>query len=150
MVSGFQREKQQRLNEVDATVILRLSQMKHVKPDGTFIPMKDTLVFDTTMLTYLGKRVSQLNVEANEERERHRKNRRHLYRMVQDVRFMEERLKKSKEEIIEAQYHKFGQLVKLEDLEAALLRRYIYEMRMNADEIKKDFLGLIRSIKVME
>lgn len=68
--------------------------------------------------------------------------------MVVDVRYMRERLKTLKEQIEEAQYRKFGCVVDMTELEQALLKRFIWDLRSSADEIRAEFHGLIRSIQV--
>lgn len=78
----------------------------------------------------------------------HRKNRTHLHRMVVDVRYMRDKLKALREQIEEAQYRKFGCIVDTTELEQALLKRFIWDMRSSADEIRAEFQGLIKSIQV--
>lgn len=89
----FRREKQQRLNKVDTVVILRLSQLQHVKvppapepgADGAapeagppppqapqFELIKNTLVFNTAVLADLDRRKQQLDEEAKTQRAKHK------------------------------------------------------------------------------
>lgn len=74
----------------------------------------------------------------------------HLHRMKVDVRFMRDRLKSLREQIEEAQYRKFGCVVDMTELEQALLKRFIWDLRSSADEIRAEFYDLISSMQVRE
>ncbi|XP_052120102.1 cilia- and flagella-associated protein 44 [Frankliniella occidentalis] len=152
----FRREKQQKLNEVETLVVLKLSQLQHSKAGAQTKPnakmphfelLKNTLVFNTAVLADLDRRKQQLDDEAKAQRAKHKKNRTHLHRMVVDVRFMRDRLKSLREQIEEAQYRKFGCVVDMTELEQALLKRFIWDLRSSADEIRNEFLGLIDTIR---
>ncbi|KAJ1526885.1 hypothetical protein ONE63_008440 [Megalurothrips usitatus] len=67
--------------------------------------------------------------------------------MVIDVRFMRARLRALRDQIEEAQYRKFGCVVDVAELEQALLKRFIWDLRSSADEIRSEFHSLIDSIQ---
>ncbi|KAK3913166.1 Cilia- and flagella-associated protein 44 [Frankliniella fusca] len=166
-LADFRQEKQKRLNQVETLVVLKLSQLQHSKAPAptpavggggnakssgaTQLPqfelLKNTLVFNTAVLADLDRRKQQLDDEAKAQRAKHKKNRTHLHRMVVDVRFMRERLRSLREQIVEAQYRKFGCVVDMTELEQALLKRFIWDLRSSADEIRTEFLDLIDKIR---
>lgn len=67
--------------------------------------------------------------------------------MVVDVRYMRDKLKALREQIEEAQYRKFGCIVDTTELEQALLKRFIWDLRSSADQIRAEFQELIKSIQ---
>ncbi|XP_049940843.1 cilia- and flagella-associated protein 44-like [Schistocerca serialis cubense] len=68
----FQREKQRRLNEVEATVILRLNQLQYFNDlRAPFQKLDDKLLFLNLTLKKLYNRVGELRMETLEQKERH-------------------------------------------------------------------------------
>lgn len=68
----LQREKQQKLNEVDKTIITRLHQFQCVTEDYRKPNIWDTLLFNKTTLTRLYKRVGQLQLETLQQKAKHK------------------------------------------------------------------------------
>jgi hypothetical protein len=85
---GFQREKQEKLNEVRCTVVMHLDQLQHLTPNNKTSNIMETLVFSKTRLSKLYKRVEELQVETEQQVKRHRLNLKHYARMETDCEYM--------------------------------------------------------------
>lgn len=69
----FQRNKQQRLNEVMCVAILKLNQFQNLIDDDTCInSVPDSLLFSQSSLTKLYKRVGQLQLETLKQKATHK------------------------------------------------------------------------------
>lgn len=71
-LESYQRLKQQKLNTVVCTAVLRLDQLQHLMEDGAPASIKDCLIFSKTKLTNLYKRVGQLQTETLQQKAKHR------------------------------------------------------------------------------
>ncbi|XP_068632653.1 cilia- and flagella-associated protein 44 [Battus philenor] len=87
----FMMEKQSCMNEVDEVVILRYDQLRASAIRGCTGPegLSNTVVFPMKMLTKLRQRVLELQDEIKQQKQRHKVNRTHLFRMNIDLKAME-------------------------------------------------------------
>ena len=70
---AFQLKKQQRLNELDQVVVLRLHQLLHRGPEGSPpSPLTPCLVFPASALLRLNQRIGELSVEKQQEKRKYR------------------------------------------------------------------------------
>ena len=70
---AFQLKKQQRLNELDQVVVLRLHQLLHHGPGGSPpSPLTPCIVFPASALLRLNQRIGELSVEKQQEKKKYR------------------------------------------------------------------------------
>lgn len=69
---GFQREKQQKLNQVLCTVVLKLHQMQHIASKDQVHKIKDSIIFSKSTLSKLYKRVNELRMETLQQKAKHK------------------------------------------------------------------------------
>lgn len=67
----FQREKQKKLNTVITTAVLKLHQLEHLISESETAKITDCLIFSKKTLSKLYKRVSELEMEINEQKAKH-------------------------------------------------------------------------------
>ncbi|PSN52097.1 hypothetical protein C0J52_03892 [Blattella germanica] len=145
----LQREKQQRLNEVKCLVLLKLDKIHSFREDSDRLEdMSKTLVFSRETLKKLYARVGELDKETQEQMEIHMKNRKHLHRLKLDCQYMVERIRLLKEDINECMFRKFNGRIDLDELEEAILRRLVAEMRSSLKTIKEYYEKVIQEMKV--
>jgi cilia- and flagella-associated protein 44 len=87
-----------------------------------------------------------LALETLETKRKHRVNVNHLARMNTDIKFMEQQIVDLKEEINGTMMKKFGRIVDLDELEETILRRMVYEMRANVNDVKKEYAHKISAV----
>ncbi|XP_026479521.1 cilia- and flagella-associated protein 44-like [Ctenocephalides felis] len=138
-LAAYQRLKQQKLNDVQTTVVLRLHQIQNLSSDGSLDSFEDSLVFSRGAIGSLFTRVGELKHETELQKEKHKKNQRHLWRMNQDCLVMEERIRKLRESIAEVMYRKFNQIIDLDQLEEAILKKLVHDLRFRMADVQKSY-----------
>ncbi|RZC43160.1 thyroid receptor-interacting protein 11 [Asbolus verrucosus] len=119
----YQREKQEKLNEVRCTVVLKLDQLQHLTTEDKTSKIMDTLLFSKARLSKLYKRTEELQVETEQQLNRHKRNVKHLTRMKTDCEYMASTVKKLQETILVNMQIKFGKVVDIIEIEEAMLKR---------------------------
>ena len=72
-LQAFQLKKQQRMNELDQVVVLKLHQFFYCQSGGRPpINVSPCLVFSAPMMTHLTKRIGELVSEKHKEKKRYR------------------------------------------------------------------------------
>ncbi|XP_023287600.1 uncharacterized protein LOC105700070 isoform X2 [Orussus abietinus] len=146
-LEAYMREKQQKLNDIDMTVILKFHQLQHFIDSEKLADINNCVLFDKTKLNDLYSRVGELERETEEQKAKHKKNRHHLHRMKVDCKHMEEVIKKLKSNIKEEMIRKFGQELSLSTLYEAVLQRMIYETKVNLNSMMKSYDDQIKCVK---
>ncbi|KAH8410145.1 hypothetical protein KR009_006835, partial [Drosophila setifemur] len=140
----FRRNRQQEVNKVNLSVILRMDQLQHFYEGDDYRDISKAVLFDANMLVDLRRRADQLSEETLATRRWHRINFIHLRRMNTDIKFMRFEITRLEEEIRQAMMKKFGIIVNLDELEEEVLRRYIFDLETDAQEelnaLEKEFL----------
>ncbi|XP_073677561.1 cilia- and flagella-associated protein 44 [Garra rufa] len=128
------REKQQKLNEVDVVVPLRLHQIEYV--NNGLLPGKldSALVLNTADLQRLQKRIEELQQEKIEQRELYKHAKQQHVQLRHDLKDMEGRIKGSEARCEQLMLKKFGKLVDLEVLQTLSGNRRVEEMRQEIRE----------------
>ncbi|KAI2652935.1 Cilia- and flagella-associated protein 44 [Labeo rohita] len=128
------REKQQKLNEVDVVVPLRLHQIEYV--NNGLLPGKldSALVLNTADLQRLQKRIEELQQEKIEQRELYKHAKQQHVQLRHDLKDMEARIKGSETRCEQLMLKKFGKLVDLEVLQTLSGNRRVEEMRQEIRE----------------
>ncbi|XP_045494848.1 cilia- and flagella-associated protein 44 [Colias croceus] len=126
----FMMEKQSCMNEVDQVVILRYDQIRAsalrgcTGPDG----LSQTVVFPEQLLARLRKRVLELHDEIKQQKQRHKVNKTHLFRMNIDLREMEAQAEELRAKMRDVLTRKLGKPRRvdrtLDDLLRQMARRH--------------------------
>lgn len=133
------REKQRNLNEIETVVVLRLNQIQNFKCESEIEKISDSIVFSSTKLTSLYKRVGELEKETQMEKQKHEKNRQHLTRMKVDINHMKEVIVNLTKQINETIIRKLGMKVDIDDIEETLLKKLVAEMHGTVLDLEKSF-----------
>ncbi|XP_077051647.1 cilia- and flagella-associated protein 44 [Siphateles boraxobius] len=128
------REKQQRLNEVDVVVPLRLHQIEYVNNGLLPAKLDSALVLNTADLQRLQKRIKELQEEKTEQRELYKQAKQQHVQLRHDLKEMEARTKESEIRCEQLMLMKFGKLVELEVLQTLSGNRKVEEMRQDVRE----------------
>lgn len=138
------------LNDIETVVILKMDQIQFFKDSKELGHIEDTLLFSNANVTKLYARIGELALETLEVKRKHRVNVVHLSRMKADIKFMDQRILELKEEINSAMMKKFGRIIDLDELEEAILRRFVFEMSTNKEDVKQEYVRKISEVKVSE
>ncbi|XP_062841766.1 cilia- and flagella-associated protein 44 isoform X2 [Trichomycterus rosablanca] len=125
----FNREKQQKLNELDVVVPLRLHQIEYLNNGLVPAKMGAALVLNMASLNRLGERIKELQQEKNEQRELYKQSRQQHVQLSNDLTNMEARIQELDERCKQLMVMKFGKLVDLESLQTLSGSRTLEEMR---------------------
>ncbi|XP_067282839.1 cilia- and flagella-associated protein 44 isoform X3 [Pseudorasbora parva] len=128
------REKQQRLNEIDVVVPLRLHQIEYVNDGLSLGKLDSALVLNTADLQHLQKRIEELQEEKTEQREHYKHAKHQHVQLRHDLKDMEARIKESEDRCEQLMLMKFGKLVELEVLQTLSGNRKVEEMRQEVRE----------------
>ncbi|KAM6977661.1 cilia- and flagella-associated protein 44 [Aplochiton taeniatus] len=128
----FNREKQQKLNELDVVVPLRLHQIEFVS-GGKVPPCLDpALVLNKASLGALQERIKELQVEKSHQRDLYRQARQQHVQLIHDRRDMEAKIQALESRCEQLMLMKFGKLVDLEALQTLSGNRTLEEMRQDS------------------
>ncbi|KAG7487289.1 hypothetical protein MATL_G00021590 [Megalops atlanticus] len=127
----FDREKQQKLNELDVIVPLRLHQIEFLSNGVLPSDLSDALVMNTTMLKALQARIRQLQIEKHEQGDLYRQARQRHIQLIHDHKDMEARIHELEERCEEMMLAKFGRLVDLEVLQTLSGNSQLEELKQD-------------------
>ncbi|XP_034669320.1 cilia- and flagella-associated protein 44 [Drosophila subobscura] len=130
----FRRQRQQEINKVKLSAILRMDQLQHFYEGDDYRDLSKAILFDANMLLDLRRRADKLNEETLATRRWHRINIVHLRRMNTDIKFMRYEITRLEEEIKQAMMKKFGLIIQLDELEEEVLRRYVFDLETTAEQ----------------
>ncbi|XP_025949780.2 cilia- and flagella-associated protein 44 isoform X3 [Dromaius novaehollandiae] len=133
-LEAFQREKQQRLNELHVVVPLKLHQVEYLVNGGIPSDFSQALVFTNQSLEYLQKRIVDLQNENIMQREIFKKARQQHKQLVQDKKEMETKIQRLEEKCNQLMMTKFGRLVDLEALQAHSVNTRLEELKVQMME----------------
>nr|XP_048673682.1 cilia- and flagella-associated protein 44 isoform X2 [Caretta caretta] len=144
-LEAFQREKQQRLNELHVVVPLKLHQVEYVVNGELPTDLSQTLVFTNQSLEYLQQRIMVLQHEKLEQRELYKQARQQHKELIRDRREIEIRIQRLEENCNQLMLMKFGRVVDLEALQTLSVNTNLEELKikmmekehMQAQELKK-------------
>lgn len=144
---AFQNVKQKALNEIDTLVILKMSQMQYFVNHQQFLAIEDTILFNNDSVNSLYARVAEIELETQRARQQHRINVMHLSRMKTDCKYMEKLLSDMDEQYDIEMMKKFGMRVDLDELEEGILRRMVFDIRANVEEMQKEYDKKARDLR---
>ncbi|XP_028405556.1 cilia- and flagella-associated protein 44-like [Dendronephthya gigantea] len=144
-LEAFQREKQQKLNELDVVVTLKLHQIQYIVNNTMPQDLSTCLVFISSDQERLQKRIKELEQEKAEQKKLFRDNRQMHVQLKRDKKAREAEISELEEKVKNMQMLKFGRLVDLERLENVTVNRTAEELKerlrqqelQNANELAK-------------
>ncbi|KAJ8413173.1 hypothetical protein AAFF_G00091690 [Aldrovandia affinis] len=128
----FDREKQQKLNELDVVIPLRLHQIEFLNNGVLPSDLSDALVLNTKTLLSLQDRIRQLLVERSEQGELYRQARHRHFQLIHDRKDMETRIHELEERCGAMMMAKFGRLVDLEALQTLSGNRVVEDLKQDS------------------
>ncbi|XP_041693955.1 cilia- and flagella-associated protein 44 isoform X1 [Coregonus clupeaformis] len=128
----FNREKQQKLNELDVVVPLRLHQIEFMSNGVVPCSLAPALVLNTVALGGLQERIKELQVEKSEQRDLYRQARQQHVQLIHDRNDMEAKIQSLEARCEQLMLMKFGKVVDLEALQTLSGNRNLEEMRQES------------------
>ncbi|XP_074157296.1 LOW QUALITY PROTEIN: cilia- and flagella-associated protein 44 [Sminthopsis crassicaudata] len=135
-LEAYQREKQQRLNELLVVIPLKLHQIECVEFGEIPQDLSNALVFSNTALQRLQERIVQLQEENIEQQELNRDCRERRKKLIFEKREMAKKIKKMKEMVTQLMIDKFGKEIDLEALQTLSVNKKLEELRIK--KMKKE------------
>uniref|UniRef100_A0A8D2LTQ5 Cilia- and flagella-associated protein 44 n=1 Tax=Varanus komodoensis TaxID=61221 RepID=A0A8D2LTQ5_VARKO len=133
-LEAYQREKQQRLNELHVVVPLKLHQVEYIS-NGEIPPdLSQALVFTNQSLVNLQDRIMALQQEKQEQRELYKAAREQHKQLIRDRREMVIKIDRLEEKCNELMMMKFGRIVDLEALQTLSVNTNLEELKMKMME----------------
>ncbi|KAI1891221.1 hypothetical protein AGOR_G00141550 [Albula goreensis] len=128
----FDREKQQKLNELDVVVPVRLHQIEFLNNGVLPSDLSQALVLNTQTVLSLQDRIRQLLVEKHQQGELYRHARQRHIQLAHDRKDMETRIHELEERCVTMMLDKFGRLVDLEALQTLSGNRVVEELKQDS------------------
>ncbi|XP_078590601.1 cilia- and flagella-associated protein 44-like isoform X5 [Branchiostoma floridae x Branchiostoma japonicum] len=137
-LEAFQLEKQQKLNELDVVVPLRLHQVEHMYNGIVPNDLSPCLVFTSSAMGNLQHRIKELQQEKKVQKNRYKEYRQQHVQLLKDRKEMEAIIAELEEKCHTMMMLKFGRVVDLERLESLRVNRNIEELKekLRANELK--------------
>ncbi|XP_075857541.1 cilia- and flagella-associated protein 44 isoform X2 [Microcebus murinus] len=143
-LEAYQREKQQRLNELLVVIPLKLHQIEYVVLGEIPSDLSGTLVFSNQSLGRLQERIVQLHEENCKQQKLNREWRERRKLLVREKREMAKTINKMEDTVRQLMVSKFGRVVDLEALQTLSVNTTLEELKIrklrkelsNAKEIK--------------
>ncbi|KAF3702324.1 Cilia- and flagella-associated protein 44 [Channa argus] len=115
------KEKQQKMNELDVVVPLRLHQIEFVTGGSVPSDLSLALVLDRLELNRLRERIKQLQVEKIQQRELYFQARQQHIRLIHDRKEMNAKIQMLEKQCEELMMMKYGRLEKVEEARQAMM-----------------------------
>ncbi|KAI9145545.1 hypothetical protein BKA69DRAFT_442216 [Paraphysoderma sedebokerense] len=133
-IQEFQTQKQQKLNEINATIPMRLHQIQYFENDALPSDMSQALVFVNDGLDRLGNRIAELEQENVDIQREHKEMKKIHVGLRKSKREKQSKLAELEERSNEVQILKFGQIIDLEKLERIGVNKTANELRSKLQE----------------
>ncbi|XP_022324096.2 cilia- and flagella-associated protein 44-like isoform X1 [Crassostrea virginica] len=128
-LEAFQLEKQQKLNELDVVVTLKLHQIQYMINGILPQDLSQTLVFESHGVTRLQHRIKELEHEKHMQKKHMKESRRKHVQLIKDRKVFDSKISEMEERTNEMMIAKFGRIVDLEKLETITVNRQIEELK---------------------
>ncbi|KAM5281126.1 cilia- and flagella-associated protein 44 [Ctenodactylus gundi] len=143
-LEAYQREKQQRLNELLVVIPLKLHQIEYMVLGEIPSDLSGALVFSNHSLGRLQERIMELHEQNARQQKLNKECRERRKRLVQEKREMAKNIQKMEEKVRELMISKFGRVINLEALQTLSVNTTLEELKikklrkelMNAKEMK--------------
>ncbi|XP_078415672.1 cilia- and flagella-associated protein 44 [Cetorhinus maximus] len=132
-LEALQREKQQKLNELYVVVPLKLHQVEYIVNGDMPNDLVLGLVFTNPALMLLQKRIKELQVEKDEQRELFKHARQKHVQLLRDKAGMEAEITELEETCYQEMIRKFGRVVDLEALQTLSVNMTLEELKEKID-----------------
>ncbi|XP_040195062.1 cilia- and flagella-associated protein 44 [Rana temporaria] len=151
-LEAFQREKQQKLNELHVVVPLKLHQVDYMINGEIPSDLSQALVFTNHSLESLQHRIKELHLEKVEKRELYKQAREQHKQLIRERREMEGKIEGLEEKCRQQMMMKFGRLVDLEALQTLSVNITLEELKMKSSQRRKEMDQEIAEweVKIME
>lgn len=136
------------MNDIDTFLVLRQDQLQYFKDESEFGDISRTLLFERRNLMRLYARVGELSSETAEIKRKHRVNIVLLSRLKTDCHYLDQLEAQLKDNIKDAMVKKFGMPINLDELQEALLKRLLFEIRLNVGDVEREFRQKISEHKM--
>ncbi|KAL5020106.1 hypothetical protein ScPMuIL_002998 [Solemya velum] len=128
-LEAFQLEKQQKLNELDVVVTLKLHQIQYMINGILPQDLSQTLVFQSNGAIRLQQRIKELEHEKSSQKKHMKESRKKHVQLIKDRKVFEEKVETMEKACNELMIGKFGRIVDLEKLETVTVNRNIEELK---------------------
>ncbi|XP_064136571.1 cilia- and flagella-associated protein 44 [Loxodonta africana] len=143
-LEAYQREKQQRLNELLVVIPLKLHQIEYVVFGEIPGDLSGTLVFSNRSLGRLQERILQLHQENVQQQKLNKECRERRKMLIREKREMTKTIHKMEETVRQLMIRKFGRVIDLEALQTLSVNTTLEELKIkklrkelsNAKEMK--------------
>ncbi|KAM9841109.1 cilia- and flagella-associated protein 44-like [Aulostomus maculatus] len=123
------REKQQKMNELDVVVPLRLHQIELINNGSVPSDLRSALVLTRTELNRLQERVTQLQAEKTQQKQVYCQARQQHFRFIRESKDMEAEIKELEKQSNQLMTMKFGRKVNVEALQMLSGNRTLEELK---------------------
>ncbi|XP_057358624.1 cilia- and flagella-associated protein 44 isoform X3 [Manis pentadactyla] len=138
-LEAYQREKQQRLNELLVVIPLKLHQMEHVVFGELPSDLSGTLVFSNHSLGRLQERIVQLHEENSRQQKLNKEYRERRKKLIREKREMAKAINKMEETVRQLMISKFGRVIDLEALQTLSVSTTLEELKIK--KLRKELLN---------
>ncbi|XP_060551905.1 LOW QUALITY PROTEIN: cilia- and flagella-associated protein 44-like [Ruditapes philippinarum] len=128
-LEAFQLEKQQKLNELDVVVSLKLHQIQYMINGILPQDLGQTLVFESNGVTRLQLRIKELEHEKHSQKKYMRESKKKHVQLIKDRKIFEAKMTEMETDCEEMMVSKFGCVVDIEKLETVTVNRNIEELK---------------------
>ncbi|XP_040277654.1 cilia- and flagella-associated protein 44, partial [Bufo bufo] len=151
-LEAFQREKQQKLNQLYVVVPLKLHQVDYIINGEIPSDLSQALVFTNNSLESLQHRIRELQMEKVEQRELYKKAKEQHKQLIRERKEMEAKIQSLEEKCRQQMMMKFGRLVDLEALQTLSVNTSLEELKMKSAQRQEEMDREIAQweIQVME
>ncbi|XP_031219826.1 cilia- and flagella-associated protein 44 isoform X2 [Mastomys coucha] len=129
-LEAYQREKQQRLNELLVVIPLKLHQIEYVVFGEVPEDLSGTLVFSNHSLDRLQQRIKQLQEENVKQQKLNKECRERRKVLIREKREMAKTISKMEETVRELMISKFGRVIDLEALQTLSVNTTLEELKI--------------------
>ncbi|XP_018428354.1 PREDICTED: cilia- and flagella-associated protein 44 [Nanorana parkeri] len=137
-LEAFQREKQQKLNELHVVVPLKLHQVDYMINGEIPSDLSQALVLTSHSLESLQHRIKELQVEKVENRELYKQAREQHKQLIRERKEMEVKIQSLEEKCSQQMMMKFGRLVDLEALQTLSVNTTLEELKIKSSQRRQE------------
>ncbi|XP_048201777.1 cilia- and flagella-associated protein 44 [Perognathus longimembris pacificus] len=146
-LEAYQREKQQRLNELLVAIPLKLHQIEYMVLGEIPDDLSGTLVFSNHSLENLQKRIVQLQDENNKQQKLNKECRERRKMLIREKSEMAKNIQEMEETVRQLMISKFGRVIDLEALQTLSVNTTLEELKIR--KLRKE-LGNAKELKMWE
>ncbi|KAM4888299.1 cilia- and flagella-associated protein 44 isoform 3-T3 [Thomomys bottae] len=146
-LEAYQREKQQRLNELLVAIPLKLHQIEYVVLGEIPNDLSGTLVFSNHSLENLQKRIVQLQDENNKQHKLNKECRERRKMLIREKREMSKTIHEMEETVRQLMISKFGRVIDLEALQTLSVNTTLEELKIR--KLRKELVNA-KEMKIWE